>query len=199
MPEDIIGRFEKEVLLPLVNTEEGISRDEYKFLKRIIGSAEKQVTCITAYSFLWKLYKGEDVDDMVINKIGDVIFEINGAQYEKFVLPLMEYQLKMRRYLYENVLSTSQASAETEAIDEVWARLVKKVSAVYKPWHDQGGIVATDFHTRVKTHKFFKKNPKYVDPERINRAILSWINTSGLEKKVIAVGRSKRACYVMRN
>jgi len=197
-PDGIIGRFEKEVLLPLVNSEDGISRDEYKFLKRIIGSAEKQVTCIAAYAFLWRLYNGEDVSDIVSKKIGDIVLEIDGSEYEKYVLPMMEYQLKMRRYLYENVLSTSQASAETEAIDEVWSRLVKKVGTAFKAWHDMGGIVATDFHTRVKMHKFFKKNPKYSDPEKINRAINNWVNTNGLEKKVIEAGRSKKACYIMR-
>lgn len=195
----VIARFEEDVLLPLVNNENGVTRDEYKFLKRIIGSAEKQVTTITAFAYLWKLYKGEDTRDMIINQIGDVVIELDGSAFEQYVLPLMEYQLQMRQHLYSNTLSTSQASAENDAIDEVWRKMTKKVPVAEKPWHELGGIIATSFHSRVRAHKFFLKNPKYSDPEKINRAINSWSGVNGLEKKPIEVNRKKRACYVMKN
>jgi len=197
-PNGVIARFEEDVLLPLVNNSDGVSRDEYKFLKRIIGSAEKQVTCITAFAYLWKLYQGEDASDMVSNQIGDIVLELNGHEYEQYALPLMEYQLRMRQHLYENTLSTSQATAEADAIDEVWSKMTKKVPTIEKEWHELGGIIATSFHSRVRAHKFFKKNPKYNDPEKINRAINNWVSANGLEKKSIEVKRKKRACYVMR-
>lgn len=191
----VINRFENEVLLPLVNNKK-VGRDEYKFIKRIIGSAEKQVTVIAAFAYIWGLYYGRDVSGMVLKKVGDVVIEIDGSEFEKYALPLMEYQLKIRRHLHENVLNTSQATAETEALNEVWERCVAKVSPDYKPWHDQGGIVAAHFHARVKAHKFFSKNKKYDDPERIKRAINSWAIENGLEMKKIEVHSKKKTCYV---
>jgi hypothetical protein len=191
-----IHRFETETLLPLVNND-NISRDEYKFIKRIIGSAEKQTTEIAAFCYMWRIYNGESVDDIVLSKLNDIVLEIDGGKFEQFILPFMEYQLKIRRFLYNNILNTSQATAETIAINEVWERCVKKVSHDYEPWHAVGGIVATHFNARVKAHKFFSKNPKYNNPETINRAINNWVLINGLELKKIDVDGKKRACYVM--
>jgi hypothetical protein len=192
----VIHRFETEVLLPLVNNGE-MSRDEYKFIKRIIGSAEKQVTTIASFVYIWKLFKNEDTDDMVISKMGDIVMEIDGGPFEIYVLPMMEYQLKVRRHLFNNVINTSQATAETDAIDEVWSRCVSGVSSMYKPWHDRGGIVAAHFHARVKAHRFFSKNKKYDNPELITRAINNWALVNGLEIKKIDADGKKKACYVM--
>lgn len=194
----VIHQFETEFMLPMVNGG-GVSKDEYKFLKRIIGSAEKQVTEIVAFVYVWRLFNGIDTKSMVRKSINGILIELDGSEFEKYVVPLMEYQLKIRRFLFNNILNTSQATAETEAINEVWTRCSAKVGAPYRPWHEKGGIVAAHFHDRVKVHKFFSKNKKYANPEIITRAINSWAIINGLELKKLSANGKNRTCYVMTN
>jgi len=194
-----IAKFEKERLLPLVNGKDGkpgeVDRNEYKFIKRIIGSAEKQVTAITAFAYLWRLHKRLPTTDIVAMQVGDVVVELDGGQFEEQVAEMMEYQLAAKRYLYKNVIANSQASAENDAISEAWARLIERVPQREAPWFKRGGVVAATFHRRVRVHKFFRGAAKY-DAEKIHRAIQNWTSIHGIRRETLSCEEGRRTCYI---
>lgn len=175
--------------------------DLFPGVKRIPQMAEKWVATITAYVYFWKLYKGYDVTPLILGQ-KDKTLILDGKLMEQYVIPMMNYQAKVKHFtIYNNIIAS--VSKSDDVISNIWHSCIeimkqdKKHGKTYGPWLVKGVIPYPMFADKVKKNKDILRDHSE-DKARIEQTLLGWLTSHGLQAVAGVIGSNgkKRVCVM---
>jgi hypothetical protein len=191
--DSVLDKYNR-LLIKYRDENKAFSDDEWATLERVAGYFEKQVTLVTAYNYLWRLYKKLPVNDLVKNILDGEVEALDGGQFEQNLVPLINYYVKVKRCMFREHFVETTVSKQDKALDKIWEKLLKSKAANVAPWRKKGGIPITVINNRLQQDRAFKQY--HDDSIKINRILVNWSHIRGLKVLMVtAATGKKRNCF----
>ena len=198
--------------------------DCYPAIKRFGQMAEKIITIVVAYEYIWRLYKGLPVDDLILetkikatksikeDEPTDRVTVLDGSKYEYCVIPLLDYVLGIKLSNITSKISVDNLNIVNvtthKHLDNIVQQYIKDAKAktkckenkTYGNWLNDGNIPFAMLYDKISKDKNII--PLFSDAksaELLKREIKSYLKDNGFKLEEIECSELKRKklCVLM--